>query len=97
LDLYGKVYVKGGYDMELHLPKSIKKFYSFLFTVILVFIGYNNIFNNWELQLYGFNELEDIGRLLFVLGISAFESALMTVILWWGIKSLKKISNKPNI
>lgn len=83
--------------MELHLPKRINKFYSFLFTVILVFIGYNNIFNNWELPLYGFNELEDIGRLLFVLGISGFESALMTVILWWGIKSLKKISSKPNI
>ncbi|MEH7249570.1 hypothetical protein V7114_22660 [Neobacillus niacini] len=77
--------------MELYFPK-INKFYSFLFTGIIVFIGYNNIFTNWELQLYGFNELEDLGRLLFVLGISVCESALMTVILWWGIKSLKKIS-----
>lgn len=81
--------------MKLYFPK-INKFYSFIFTVILVFIGFNNIFKNWELQLYGFNELEDLGRLLFVLGISIFESALMTVILWWGIKSLRKILSKPN-
>lgn len=82
--------------MEMHLPKSINKFYCFVFPVILVLTGYNNIFNNWELPLFGFNELEDFGRLLFALGISACESALITVFLWWGIKSLKKISSKPN-
>jgi hypothetical protein len=83
--------------MELHLPKSINKFYWFLFPIILVLIGYNNIFNNWELQLFSFNELEDFGRLLFVLGISACESALITVFLWWILKALKKTSSKPNI
>lgn len=83
--------------MELHLPKSINKFYWSLFPVILVLIGYNNIFNSWELPLYGLNELEDFGRLLFVLGISACESALVTIFLWWVIKSVKKISSKPNI
>ncbi|KPL57707.1 hypothetical protein [Rossellomorea vietnamensis] len=82
--------------MELHLPKSINKVYWALFPVILVFIGYHNIFNNWELPLYGLNELEDFGRLLFVLGISACESALVTIFLWWVIKSVKNISRKPN-
>ena len=82
--------------MELHLPKSIKKFFWLLFPVILVLIGYNNIFNNWELPLFGFSELEDLGRLLLVLGISACESALVTIILWWVIKSMKKI-RKQNI
>lgn len=79
--------------MELHLPESIKKFFWLLFPVILVLISYNNIFNNWELPLFGFSELEDLGRLLFVLGISACESALVTVILWWVITSMKKIRN----
>lgn len=88
---------QGGNDMELHLPKSINKYYWSLFPVILVLIGYHNIFNRWELPLYGFNELEDFGRLSFVLGISASESALVTVLLWWVIKSVKKISSKPNI
>jgi hypothetical protein len=82
--------------MELHLPKSIKKFFWLLFPIIIVLIGYNNIFNNWELPLFSFSELEDLGRLLFVLGISACESALVTVILWWVIKSIKKI-RKQNI
>ena len=83
--------------MELILPKSINKFYWIVFPVILVFIGYNNIFHNWELHLFGFSELEDIGRLLFVMAISACESALVTVFLWWVIKSIKKISGKHNI
>lgn len=84
-------------EMELHLPKNIKKFYWSLFPVILVLVVYNNIFINWELPLYGLKELEDFGTLLFVFGISACESALLTVFLWWVIKFVKKISNKPNI
>jgi hypothetical protein len=83
--------------MELHLPKSNNKVYWSLFPVILVLIGYHNIFNNWKLPFYGLNELEDFGRLLFVLGISACESALVTTFLWLVIKSVKKISSKPNI
>jgi hypothetical protein len=82
--------------MELHLPKSINKVYWSLFPVIFVLIGYHNIFNNWELPLYGLTELEDFGRLLFVLGISACESALVTIVLWWVITSVKNISRKPN-
>lgn len=77
--------------MELLLPKSINRFYWSLFPVIFVLISYKNIFYNWELQLYGFNELEDFGRLLFVLGESAFGSALVTVFLWWIINFLKRI------
>lgn len=76
--------------MELHLPKRIHKFYWSLFPIILVIISYHNIFNNWELPLYGFNELEDFGRLLFVCGLSMCESALLTVFLWWGLKFSKK-------
>ncbi|MFJ7678467.1 hypothetical protein ACIQXQ_10535 [Peribacillus sp. NPDC097198] len=77
--------------MELHLPKRIHKFYWSLFPIILAIIGYHNIFKNWELPLYGFNDLEDFERLLFVCGLSMCESALLTVFLWWGIKILKKI------
>ena len=80
--------------MELHLPKRIHTFYRSLFPILLVIIGYHNIFNNWQLPLYGFNELEDIGRLLFVCGLSICESALLTVFLWWGVNVLKQIVSK---
>ena len=80
--------------MELHLPKRIHKFYWSLFPILLVIRSYHNIFNNWQLPLYGFNELEDFGRLLFVCGISIGESALMTVFLWWGIKVLRRVLSK---
>lgn len=82
--------------MELRLPNSIKRFYWFLLPFIMVLISNQNIFNYWELPHYGFNEFEDFGRLLFVLGISACESALIIVFLWWIIKFVKKISNNPN-
>lgn len=94
LNLYVKIHIKGGYDLELHLPRFTNNFYWCPFTIIFIIIGYHNIFINWELQLYGFNELEDLGRLLFVLCISLCESSLITVIIWWVIKSLKRILNK---
>ena len=80
--------------MELHLPKRIHKFYWSLFPILLVIISYHNIFNNWQLPLYGFNDLEDFGRLLFVYGLSICESALMTIFLWWGIECLKQMLSK---
>lgn len=80
--------------MELHLPKAIQKFYWVVFPVLLVIRSYQNIVINWELPLYRFNELEDFGTLLFVCGISACESALMTVCLWYGIRFLKQVFSK---
>lgn len=75
--------------MELRLPKSINKFFWFLFPLIMVLNSICNIFYIWQLPHYGFNELEDFGRLLVVLGLSACESALLIIFLWW-IKDLFK-------
>lgn len=69
--------------MEFLLPENIKKFFWLLFPFITILVAMNNIFNNWQLQHYGFNELEDFGRLLFVFALSVCESALIIVILWW--------------
>lgn len=82
--------------MELRLPKSIKRFFWSLFPFIMVLISIQNIFNNWELQHYGFSELEDFGRLLFVLGTSGCEGALIVVFLWLIIKFAKKVLDNQN-
>lgn len=74
-------------------PNSKNKFFWMLYTVIYIIHGYYIIFNNWKLQNYGLRELEDFGRILFVLILNAFESALFAVILWWIIK---KIFTKQN-
>jgi hypothetical protein len=42
-----------------------------------------NVFYGWKLQNYGFDELEDFGRLLFILIASACESALISGLLFW--------------
>lgn len=76
--------------MEFRLPNSIKRFYWILFPFIMVLMSIQNIFRNWELQYYGFNELEDFGTLLFVLGLSACESALIVIFLWWIVIFVKK-------
>lgn len=82
--------------MELHLSKSINKFFWILFPVIYILSGYYNIFTSWELQFYKFNELEDFGTLLFVLVISACESAIITVFLLWTLELLKEVLTKLN-
>lgn len=81
--------------MELRLPKIINKFFWILFSFIFVIKSYYNIFYSWSLQNYGFNELEDLGRLLFVFGISACESALIVVFLWLIITFTRRFLSKP--
>ncbi|QOR64781.1 hypothetical protein IM538_13030 [Cytobacillus suaedae] len=68
--------------MELHLPKNISKFFWTLFPFIFVLIASKNIFSEWELTNYGFNELEDLVRLFFVMILSACETALILVVIW---------------
>lgn len=76
--------------MEFHLPKRIKTFYWRVFPVPFVWIAYYQIVHNWQLELFGFDELEDVGTLLFILGVSACEAALVTVLLWYIVESVKK-------
>ena len=61
----------------------MKRFFWSLFPVFVILISINNIFYDWELQNFGFNELEDFGRLLFVLTVSVLESTIVVVFLWW--------------
>ncbi|PMC37844.1 hypothetical protein CJ195_09545 [Bacillus sp. UMB0899] len=82
--------------MELQLSKSINKYYWILFSLIFVLNSQHNIFTSLELQFYRFIELEDFGLLLFALGLSALESALITVFLLWIMKLLNRILIKLN-
>ncbi len=84
------------YYLELQLSKSINKYFWIFFPLIFILKGYYHIFTSWELQFYRFNELEDFGTLLFVLGLSACESALIIVFLLWILELLKKVFIKPN-
>lgn len=77
--------------MEFHLPKRIKTFYWRVFPVPFVWIAYNQIVHDWQLEQFGFDELEDVGTLLFILGVSACEAALVTVFLWYVVETVKKL------
>lgn len=77
--------------MEFHLPKRIKTFYWRVFPVAFVLIAYYQIVHDWHLEQFGFDELEDVGTLLFILGVSACEAALVTVFLWYVVESVKKL------
>lgn len=82
--------------MELHLPKRIKTFYYSVFPVLFMLITYKQIVHDWQLTRFGFDELEDVGKIIFVLGVSACEAALMTVFLWWIIELMKVGLHSPN-
>lgn len=75
--------------MELSLPESVKRYYWYLFPIVMILITLNATFYGNELQHFGFSELEDFGRILFVLLVTAFESALITVFLIWLYTKLK--------
>lgn len=77
--------------MEFHLPKRIKTFYWRVFPVPFLWIAYYQIVHDWQLEQFGFDELEDVGTLLFILGVSACEAALVTVFLWYVVESVKKL------
>ncbi|WP_131484446.1 hypothetical protein [Exiguobacterium sp. SL-9] len=77
--------------MEFHLPKQIKTFYWRVFPIPFLLITYYQIVHDWQLEKFGFDEFEDIGTLLFILGVSACEAALVTLFLWCVVVSLKKL------
>lgn len=77
--------------MEFHLPKRIKTFCWRVFPVPFILIAYYQIVHDWQLEQFGFDELEDVGTLLFIFGVSACEAALVTVFLWCVFESMKKL------
>lgn len=77
--------------MEFHLPKQIKTFYWRVFTIPFLSIAYYHIFHEGELTGLKFNEFENVGSLIFILGVSACEAALTTVFLWVIVESVKKL------
>ncbi|MBN3555821.1 hypothetical protein JYA63_16200 [Fictibacillus nanhaiensis] len=79
--------------MELSLTERLKKYYWYLYPSVMILMVSNEVLYGQELQYYGLSEMEDIGRLLFVLLVKAFESALITILLigiYMKLKSMYK-------
>ena len=62
--------------------KNSKKFYRVVYSFILILTFFYNVFYDWQLQYFGFSELEDFGRIVFVLVISALQSLIYLWLLW---------------
>ncbi|MGG0658683.1 hypothetical protein [Rummeliibacillus pycnus] len=56
-------------------------FYWILLIPIFFITSYKSLFFDWHIQLYYFNELEDFGRYVFVLGISFVEAFIYVSII----------------
>ncbi|RHW39037.1 hypothetical protein D1B31_13825 [Neobacillus notoginsengisoli] len=82
--------------MELNWAKCSHWSFWRVFPLMFVLISINNILYNWELPLFGFYEFEDLGRLLFVVSLSACESAFLTHVLIWVFKKIKGTAAKHN-
>ncbi|MBD7964796.1 hypothetical protein [Fictibacillus norfolkensis] len=81
--------------MELSLPESVKKYYWYLFPITMILMTLNAAFYGNELQYFGYYELEDLGRIIFILLIKAFESALITILLIWLYTKMKSGYKNP--
>ncbi len=82
--------------MEFHLPKRIKTFYWRVFPVPFLWIAYYQIVHDWQLEQFGFDELEDVGTLLFILGVSACEAALVRCSYGTSLNRLRSYYLQPN-
>ncbi|ANC77602.1 hypothetical protein ABE65_012660 [Fictibacillus phosphorivorans] len=77
--------------MEFSIPDNLKKYYWYLFPIVMILMVINEVLYGQELQYYELSEMEDIGRLLFVLLVKAFESALITILLIGTYMKLKSM------
>jgi hypothetical protein len=84
--------------MEISLPNSFKKYYWYLFPIVMILMVINEVLFRKELQYFGLSEIEDFGRLIFLFLVKAFESALITILLIGSYIKLKSMyeNNKKN-
>ena len=84
--------------MELSIPESVKKYYWYLFPIVMILMVINEVLFRKELQYFGLSEIEDFGRLIFLFLVKAFESALITILLIGSYIKLKSMyeNNKEN-
>ncbi|MGA4719705.1 hypothetical protein [Fictibacillus nanhaiensis] len=84
--------------MEFSLPESFKKYYWYLFPIVMILMVINEVLFRKELQYFGLSEIEDFGRLIFLFLVKAFESALITILLIGSYIKLKSMyeNNKKN-
>lgn len=75
--------------MELGMPKCFKRSFWRVFPIVMILMSMNEIIYGMMLQYFGINELEDLGRIIFLLIVKACESALLTVLLIWLYTKIK--------
>ena len=79
--------------MEFRLPENIIRLYWYVFPVFMIVMSIYSIFYDWEFQKSSFTELEDFGRLLFVLIETFLQSALMTIFVCWILTKIFKLND----
>ncbi len=70
---------------------SMPKIYWVLLIPIYIVVSYYNIFFDWQLQYSGITEVEDMGRYVFVLCLSFFQSFIYILIIRLVVSTLKYI------
>lgn len=81
--------------------KNSNKFFRIVFPIIFILTFLYNVIYDWQLQYFGFSELEDFGLIVFILVISALQSIIYAWLLWIVIFELfypllKKLSINKN-
>lgn len=84
-----------GNIIELRMSKYVKGNFGRFFPIVMILMILNEVIFGFELQYFGFDELEDLGRIIFVLIVKACESALITVLLLWLYTRIKSVYKNP--
>ena len=73
---------------------SLHIFYWLLLVPIFLIISYNNLFFDWQVQYFYFNEIEDFGRYVFILVISFVEAFIYVLVIRLVVFLFQKVLKK---
>lgn len=75
----------------------IKKRVNLLLLIpLFILTSYNQLFINWQIQHYNFNELQDFGRYVFIIGISFAEAFIIMIVILFISFLIKSVFVKRN-
>ncbi|MCM3388282.1 hypothetical protein M3649_09065 [Ureibacillus chungkukjangi] len=76
---------------------TVPKFYWLLMIPIFIWLSSNRIFSASEWERYGLTRLEDIGHLLFDLGICVIDSLIHVLLIWLVASIFKNLFSKKEL
>lgn len=68
----------------------------FLLIPLFILTSYKELFISWQVQHYNFNEFEDFGKYVFIIGMSFAEAFIIMILILFISYLIKSVTVKRN-